>query len=305
MKNLIIENKKFSLDPWYIVGFVDAEGSFGLSLAKDFKRKLGVILNPKFTIGVHINDMNLLQEIKNNFNVRKIYITGNLIRWQISSIKDLTEVIIPFFDKYQLVSKKQADYKLFKKIIELINNKEHMTSEGLQKIINIKASLNKGNYDKLKIDYPNTVPEDRPEVEYNGIPDPNWIAGFTDGDGCFFIRVYNSPKSKLGKAVQLSFIVTQHIRDKELLKSFIEYFNCGQISERKDACDFIVVSITDINKKIIPFFFQYKLQGIKKLNLADFSQVAKIMETKEHLTHEGLNKIIKIKAGMNTRRSDI
>ncbi len=59
-------------------------------------------------------------------------------------------VIIPFFDKYPLISQKRADFEIFKKIIELINNKQHMTSEGLEKIVNLKASLNTVNSDKLK-----------------------------------------------------------------------------------------------------------------------------------------------------------
>jgi len=51
-----------------------------LSVAKDSKRKLGVILSPKFTIGLHINDVELLKNIKDKFNVGNIYITGELVR---------------------------------------------------------------------------------------------------------------------------------------------------------------------------------------------------------------------------------
>jgi hypothetical protein len=66
-------------------------------------------------------------------------------------------VIIPFFEKYPLISQKQADFKLFKLIVELINNKEHMTQDGLQKIINLKASLNTGNSGELKALFPHTI----------------------------------------------------------------------------------------------------------------------------------------------------
>jgi hypothetical protein len=33
---------------------------------------------------------------------------------------------------------------LFKNIVEIVNRKEHLTNEGLQKVINLKASLNRG-----------------------------------------------------------------------------------------------------------------------------------------------------------------
>jgi len=62
------------------------------------------------------------------------------------------------------------------------------------------------------------------------------MAGFNTGDfclklqskgGCFFIKV-NKSRNKAGVAVQIVFQVSQHIRDQELLKSFLSYFNCGQ-----------------------------------------------------------------------------
>jgi hypothetical protein len=82
-------------------------------------------------------------------------------------------VIIPFFEKYPLISKKRADFELFKRIVELVNNKEHMTPTGLQEIINLKASLNIGNSGELKALFPNTIPVTRPLVKYTGIPDPH------------------------------------------------------------------------------------------------------------------------------------
>jgi LAGLIDADG endonuclease len=53
------------------------------------------------------------------------------------------------------------------------------------------------------------------------------MAGFITGEGCFFIKV-NKSRNKAAVAVQLVFKVSQHIRDQELLKSFLSYFNCGQ-----------------------------------------------------------------------------
>jgi hypothetical protein len=52
--------------------------------------------------------------------------------------------IIQHFDKYTLFTQKRTDYMLFKQVIELIINKEHLTTDGLQKIVNIKSSMNFG-----------------------------------------------------------------------------------------------------------------------------------------------------------------
>jgi len=54
---------------------------------------------------------------------------------------------------------------LFKKIVDLINKKEHLTIEGLQKIITIKYSLNKGLSHELKEAFPVIVSIQKPSVE--------------------------------------------------------------------------------------------------------------------------------------------
>ncbi len=65
------------------------------------------------------------------------------VRYYVSSITDL-QVIIEHFDKYALLSKKRADFELLKQAFILVQNKEHLTYEGLEKIIAIKASINNG-----------------------------------------------------------------------------------------------------------------------------------------------------------------
>jgi len=48
------------------------------------------------------------------------------------------------FIKYPLVTQKRADFELFTKIVEILKNKGHIESKGLQQIVNLKASLNLG-----------------------------------------------------------------------------------------------------------------------------------------------------------------
>lgn len=44
-------------------------------------------------------------------------------------------------------------------------NKEHLTLEGLQALVNLKALINKGLSSSLKTYFPDTVPAPRIEVE--------------------------------------------------------------------------------------------------------------------------------------------
>lgn len=98
-----------------------------------------------------------------------------------------------------------------------MNKGEHRNSIGLQEIVNIRASINLGLSDKLKIAFPNTVPIKRPSISHGGILDPYWFAGFTSGEGCFSVHTRNS-SVKLGVSVSLSFRLVQHFRDKELME---------------------------------------------------------------------------------------
>lgn len=138
----------------------------------------------------------------------------------------------------------------------------------------------------IKAHFPETLPTVRPIINITSIPDPLWLAGFAEGESCFFIRVYKSAKSKQGSAVQLALITTQHSRDKELLNTIAQFLECGRVEVRSNgcACDFIVNSIKDFRNKIIPYFSKYPLLGTKSLNFHDFVKVFDLMNTKKHLT---------------------
>ena len=62
--------------------------------------------------------------------------------YAVKSLKDLHNVIIPHFTKYPLLTQKRADFLLFKEICSIILENKHYTPEGLQRIINNKASMN-------------------------------------------------------------------------------------------------------------------------------------------------------------------
>lgn len=122
------------------------------------------------------------------------------------------------------------------------------------------------------------------------------------GEGCFYINIKQSPASKLGEAVQLKFQITQHTRDVLLMESLAKILDCGKVYSSRETIDFVVIKFSDIKEKIIPLFDKYPIQGVKSKDFEDFKKVAKLMQSKSHLTREGLDQIKKIKAGMNSAR---
>jgi len=185
-----------------------------------------------------------------------------------------------------------------------MNNKEHLTYIGIQKIIDIRASLNLGLSKELKVAFPNTIPVARPLVVSQEITSPQWVAGFVSGEGTFYVATsQSSVLHKEGLNVRLRFILSQDSRDERLMKSLITYFDCGGCEKAKHGMVYFrVTKFADNYKKIRPFFNKYPLAGIKTKDFKDWCKIAGIIQTKAHLTKEGSNQIIKIKAGMNKGR---
>jgi hypothetical protein len=292
---------------YYYVGLIDAEGCFRVKITKNKKYSTGWHVQPIFSILMHKRDSLLLEQLNKIFGgLGHFYEAngGDGILLDISSMKGLIKVI-NYLDRYPLITKKRADYELFKLVVDIISRKEHLTMDGLRKIVGIRASMNRGLSDVLKNSFPNVNIISRPVVENPVIPDFHWLAGFIDGEGCFLVSVLNCSGNKLGVLVSLTFKVTQHTRDEWLINSLVNIFGCGRskLDKRNPVIEFVVTKFSDITEKIIPFFDKYPLHSAKSLDLADFRKVAELMQAKAHLTPEGLEQIKQIKNGINGARN--
>ena len=305
--------KKFSTSSSTIVnpavwsGLIDGEGSFSIIVDKYKVRKLGWRVQLKFQIGLHTKDLNLLYLLQQHLGgTGSIHLARNrdIVNYSMDSIKDLNKLIF-HLEKYPLLTQKSADFLLFKKAVELVNNKAHLTVEGVNKIVNIKASMNLGLSDMLKSEFAGYSPVERPVINYdNVILDPNWISGFVSAEGNFDVRI-PSTNSKLGYRVQLRFRISQHSRDSILMQKIVEYFGSGKIYKYggKFAVSLSIVDFTDITNIIVSFFNKNSIIGIKLYDYLDWCKIHSLMLNGSHLTVEGINSIRKIKSGMNTDRN--
>jgi hypothetical protein len=308
-------------EPWFLSGFTDAEGCFLILIRKSPKNKLGWQLEANFTINLHVRDLELLRLIQTYFGGagRISKERNNCCDFTIGSLDQIITKVIPFFDKYPLKTNKYSDYLLFKEVVMMMQRGEHLTNEGLQKIINIRASLNKGLSLLLKEAFPTSVAVPRPPLPLDNTKlHPQWVAGFTSGDGCFKVSIRESKLYKAGSRVVLLFVLTQHIRDELLLKSrtrvagkalgacgalgLVNFFGCGQTYSYKDYIEFRCQSFKDNFEKILPFFDKYPILGVKAQDFKDWAKIAEMIQTKVHLTKEGFDKIRTIKVGMNKGR---
>lgn len=295
------------LNPHWVTGFFDGEGSFMVNIVKSPKYSKGWFIQLSFSIGLHKKDKAVLEMIKSLLSVGQISNQGSDgVRYRIQSIQDFP-FILDHLDKFPLITQKRVDYELCKRIFEIMQRKEHLTLEGIEKIVALKASLNLGLSEELKVAFPSVTLVQRLIIKDQKIFGPQWIAGFASAEGCFLISIYKS-QTKSGVAVKLIFQISQHIRDESLLNSFIKdsVFGaryCGRIVKDKKMSHFRVTKFIDNYEIIIPFFRKYPIIGVKSKDFQDFCLVADLMKENKHLTPEGLEQICKIKANMNTGRT--
>jgi len=131
-----------------------------------------------------------------------------------------------------------------------------------------------------------------------------WVTGFVDGEGCFHVGINEHSDMKTGYQVLPEFTVVQHERDVQLLFALKAYFGCGVVrSNHGDRMAFRVRGKEHLLQYVVPFFVKHPLRSKKRVDFEKFRTVVLMMETGEHLTAGGVEKIRRIASQMNRGRS--
>lgn len=128
----------------------------------------------------------------------------------------------------------------------------------------------------------------------------NYLAGFTDGEGSFNVSFRKRDDYKIPWKISLCFNISQ--KDQVILSIFKKHLKCGIIRERKNdgIWYYEVNNFNAIQTNIIPFFNRFGfLSAKKKRDFSKFKQIAKLIENGDHLTIEGIEKILEIRKEMN------
>lgn len=151
---------------WF-VGFSDAESMFIISpILSNGKIQAFVF---KYVLGLHIDDLLVINDIKVKLNMGRVNIYSNLVTFTVNRKEDIFK-LISIFDNFNLNTSKYLDYLDFKKVFKMYNNRDKSMSEISSELLNIKNSMNRGRIDivihKINIS-------------------KNWLIGFIEGDGSF------------------------------------------------------------------------------------------------------------------------
>lgn len=138
-----------NINPWYIVGFVEGEGCFAITISKHKTKRLGKDARLIFEIELRGDDRPILETIKNyfgcgylvNLNYQR-YGWKPHVKYAVHSFKEIKRRIVPFFKKYPLKGKKGKDFLLFCQTIEIFSKKRHLTQEGINELEKIRQGMN-------------------------------------------------------------------------------------------------------------------------------------------------------------------
>lgn len=175
------------------------------------------------------------------------------------------------------------------KVLELINGK----IRSQQKLDQIKNNIFSNPYFNNFINFINNS-----NYDLNN----NWLAGFSDADASFQIKLITRSATREKTEVRLNFQIDQKNNDLLIL---IRNFLGGNIGYRKNQDTYYYGSTSfGSAKKVIQYFDQYHLLSTKYNNYLKWRKAYILIQNKEHLNSTGLEKITKLKKTMTRNNGD-
>lgn len=126
------------------------EGSFSLGIRRG-KKTNKLYLSATFSIALKKEDKNILYKIRSYLKCGQIYFNNKSVIYSVTKLKDLIEVIIPFFDLYPLTNIKKYDFEKFKIICYKMWKGEGHKRDGMSRILSIREQMNNGGYKRVQI----------------------------------------------------------------------------------------------------------------------------------------------------------
>lgn len=129
---------------FYLAGFADGEGSFKVSFRK--RKDCAMPWRISLSFKVTQEDKVIPALFKRQLACGTLR-SGNDGIWyyQVDNHKSITGNVIPFFRKFGFLSaKKKRDFSKFRKVANLIDEKEHLDKEGIREILKVRSEMNDG-----------------------------------------------------------------------------------------------------------------------------------------------------------------
>jgi hypothetical protein len=130
------------LNPNYVTGLADGEGSFCVSLSPRPKLKVKWEVRPSFSLSQNFRSRGILYQLKDFFGCGSVRESKSDQTWkyEVRSLNDLIDKIVSHFQRFPLKTSKQTDFEIFEQVLAIMKNNGHLNREGLN-LIFIKIKL--------------------------------------------------------------------------------------------------------------------------------------------------------------------
>ena len=138
----------------WLSGFTDAEGCFNVALTTRSGTKSGFRVHLRFLLDQKDAE-SFLNQIKDLFGYGAVNLRGkteNVYRYYCDSFIGL-KTVCNYFHAFPLKSMKATSFTNWYKVYIMVINKEHLTPEGLEKVREIKKTINVKNMESRKTGY--------------------------------------------------------------------------------------------------------------------------------------------------------
>jgi hypothetical protein len=129
---------------------VDGEGCFSVAIQRCRVVKLGWQVFPEFVVTQGAKSLLALQALQQFFGCGRIHINNRhdnhkeaVYRYCVRSVRDLRKRIIPFFWRNRLRTAKQQAFELFTQVVDLMEQKKHLSLDGLHEIAAVASRINR------------------------------------------------------------------------------------------------------------------------------------------------------------------
>ena len=142
------ETARQRLDPHWVVGFVDGEGCFSVSIHRNpyVRQTRGWQLHPVFQVSQHVRHRSVLEDLVQFFGCGRVRPKGprsSVAVYAVDSLHYLEGEVLPFFERHPLVVK-DRDFRSFSDIVRGMRRKEHLAPSGFERLVRLAYGMNAG-----------------------------------------------------------------------------------------------------------------------------------------------------------------
>ena len=140
----------------WVVGFVDGEGCFSVSVQRCRVVKLGWQVFPEFVVTQGAKSLSALKSLQQFFACGRIFINRRrdnhkepIYRFCVRSVDDLRRKIVPFIQENLVRTAKREAFEVFVQVLNLMERKEHLTVVGQREIASLAETINRQKKSKF------------------------------------------------------------------------------------------------------------------------------------------------------------